>query len=98
MNSSIVKPASLSLEKNYELYNKPAVLVGWGWKNESFESTSRYLLKAKVKILPNEVCENILSQTFRKKTVISSKHLCTKGEPNAVLSHVSNILSCLYIS
>lgn len=95
-----ITPAPLTSKTKTDLYNENVVIVGWGLtiNNEVFETPTRYLQEAKVKALPNKVCEDISYNIFKEKAAIADKYLCTKAEPYALLSNVRNFFChcCLH--
>lgn len=60
-------------------------------KNESPKNSSRYLQEARVKVLPNLHCENMLYDLLKMKLFVFDKYLCSKGEPQVYLDYVSHI-------
>lgn len=84
----VAEPASLAFHKNDDSSNEYVVLAGWGKTIVNPHNPSRYLLEAKVKVLPNAVCENIAKNIFKKRMSLSNKYLCSKAEPYALLGNV----------
>lgn len=82
----------LSYETTIESKDKFVILAGWGLTSENSVNPSRYLMQAKVRILPRQVCEDELYDLYNKRVKISEEYICTKSDTAAIaITDVSNV-------
>lgn len=72
------------------MYYENVVVFGWAKPaHENAINPVKSLHEARVKVLPNAVCETIASRLTNKIQTISDKYLCTKREPFVIIVKAS---------